>query len=630
MAANYQQVFLAILRADASQAVTEFRKVEGQVEQSTASSASKFTQFSSLAKGALVGVGAAAAFSLGKTAVNAAVDLNESVNAVNVTFGNASDEVLALGENSAKAFGLSTSEFNSLAVSFSSFADKIVGPGGNVADVIQDLATRAADFASVVNVDVNEAASVFMSTLAGETEAIRRFGKDVSAAAVEQYALEKGLVASKSEMTESIKVQARYGLLMEQTSGMADDFANTSGSLANQQKILSKELENAAASIGQKLVPAIESMMPAILVAVDGLELLATGVGGVFGAAETLGTKLGQVLSPWNAGAREANAAITDAFNASEAAAREFDMTLLDSVRSVEEAQQVARGYGLDAHAANTVTLEWKASQEKLGNTVYGTTQQWRELRYEQTYAADIGSELNLITELGSEAARKYGMAAQFAADETNNLYNEFVGLKNELSDRSDFLTMAQGFDDIETAATEAFEAAATGSTDAASKARDFEQAVIDQKLRVLEFGESIAGLPEQSTTDILALIDAGKFDEAERRLQNLARPRDVAFQPRVIGGTRIRMDEFGNLQQFADGGVVAGPRGSAQLVMAHGGETILPTHKTGLPGGGPGVVNNYAVNVSANSFTNGIVVGQQIVEALKKYERANGTSWRS
>jgi hypothetical protein len=92
MAANYQQVFLAILRADASQAVTEFRKVEGQVEQSTASSASKFTQFSSLAKGALVGVGAAAAFSLGKTAVNAAVDLNESVNAVNVTFGNASDE----------------------------------------------------------------------------------------------------------------------------------------------------------------------------------------------------------------------------------------------------------------------------------------------------------------------------------------------------------------------------------------------------------------------------------------------------------------------------------------------------------------------------------------------------------
>jgi hypothetical protein len=624
MASNYQQVFLALVKADASQAVTEFRKVEGQVEQSTASSASKFTQFSSLAKGALVGVGAAAAFSLGKTAVNAAVDLNESVNAVNVTFGNAADEVLALGENSAKAFGLSTSEFNSLAVSFSSFADKIVGPGGNVADVIQDLATRAADFASVVNVDVNEAASVFMSTLAGETEAIRRYGKDVSAAAVEQYALEKGLVASKSEMTEAIKVQSRYGLLMEQTSGMADDFANTSGSLANQQKILSKELENAAASIGEKLVPAIESMMPAILIAVDGLELLATGVGGVFGAAETLGTKLGQALSPWNAGAREANAAITDAFNASEAAAREFDMTLLASVRSVEEAQQVARGYGLDAHAANTVTLEWKASQEALGVAVAGTMGEWRELRYEQTYAADIGAELNLITQLGSEATREYGMAAKFAADETNNLFNEFKGLKDELSDRSAFLDMAQGFDDIESAATEAFEAAATGSDDAARKARDFEQAVIDQKLRVLEFGESIAGLPEQSTTDIVALIDAGKFDEAERRLQNLARPRDVAFQPRVIGGTRIRMDEFGNLQQFADGGVVGGPRGSAQLVMAHGGETILPTHKGGV---GLAAGNTYNLTV----HTTQPVTGAYLMDEIKKWERRNGSlPWES
>ncbi|HEY3485469.1 MAG TPA: hypothetical protein VGK49_08785, partial [Ilumatobacteraceae bacterium] len=411
MASNYQQVFLALIKADASQAVTELRKVDGQIEQATASGVSKFNKFSTVAKGALAGVGVAAAVSLGKTAVNAAVDLDESVNAVNVTFGRAADDVLAIGENSAKSFGLSQAAFNSLAVTFSSFAEKIAGPGGDVAGVIDDLATRVADFASVMDLDLSEATQVFMSTLAGETEPIRRFGKDMSAAAVEQYALAAGLVESKSELTEGIKVQARYGLLMQQTSNTAGDFANTSDSLANQQRILSAELENAAASIGQKLVPAIQEMMPAIMVAVDGLGLFATALGGVFGAAEAVGTTLGRVLSPWNEGAREANAAITNAFNASEEAAKEFDLAMLDSARSVEDARQIAVDYGLDAHATNTVVLDWIATQESLGNTIHGTTDEWRNLRYEQTYAADIGSEMNLIAELGEEAMREWGNA---------------------------------------------------------------------------------------------------------------------------------------------------------------------------------------------------------------------------
>jgi hypothetical protein len=32
--------------------------------------------------------------------------------------------------------------------------------------------------------------------------------------------------------------------------------------------------------------------------------------------------------------------------------------------------------------------------------------------------------------------------------------------------------------------------------------------------------------------------------------------------------------------QWLDEGGIVAGPRGSAQMVVAHGGETVLPTHK--------------------------------------------------
>jgi len=199
-----------------------------------------------------------------KSAVSAASDLGESINAVNVTFGEASAGILALGENAATAVGLSSREFNSFAVQFSGFTQQIAGDSGDVVAVTDELTTRIADFASVMNQDIPDAAQVFQSALAGETEPIRKFGIDMSAAAVEAHALATGLVASKSEMTEAIKVQARYSLLMESTNKVAGDFANTSDSLANQQRILAASLDDAKATIGQALIPALESVLSAV------------------------------------------------------------------------------------------------------------------------------------------------------------------------------------------------------------------------------------------------------------------------------------------------------------------------------------------------------------------------------
>ena len=199
-----------------------------------------------------------------KSAVSAASDLGESINAVNVTFGEASAGILALGENAATAVGLSSREFNSFAVQFSGFTQQIAGDSGDVVAVTDELTTRIADFASVMNQDIPDAAQVFQSALAGETEPIRKFGIDMSAAAVEAHALATGLVASKSEMTEAIKVQARYSLLMQSTNKVAGDFANTSDSLANQQRILAASLDDAKATIGQALIPALESVLSAV------------------------------------------------------------------------------------------------------------------------------------------------------------------------------------------------------------------------------------------------------------------------------------------------------------------------------------------------------------------------------
>lgn len=190
-----------------------------------------------------------------KGSIEAASTLSESQNAIKVTFGEASDAIAKLGEDSAKRLGLATSDFNGIAVQFSSFADKIAGPGGDISAIIDDISTRGADFASVMNLDVTESLAAFQSGLAGETEPLKKFGIDLSDAAIKQYALANGISDGSSEMTEAQKIQARYGALMEQTSKTAGDFANTSDGLANSQRIANAEMENARARMGEALLP---------------------------------------------------------------------------------------------------------------------------------------------------------------------------------------------------------------------------------------------------------------------------------------------------------------------------------------------------------------------------------------
>lgn len=202
-----------------------------------------------------VGVGAIAVAS-----VNQASLLAESANAVNVTFGDQAAGITALAEAAANGVGLSTSEFNGLAVQFAGFAKSIAGEGGDVVGTIDDITKRASDFASVMNLDVADSAALFQSALAGETEGMRKYGVDLSAAAVETYALSDSTINMADGFSEAEKVQARYGLLMRETEKVQGDFANTSDGFANVQRRLGATVKNLAAKFGMALLPILEQV----------------------------------------------------------------------------------------------------------------------------------------------------------------------------------------------------------------------------------------------------------------------------------------------------------------------------------------------------------------------------------
>jgi phage-related protein len=223
---------------------------------------SSLKKFAGLAVAAFATIGGAQFL---KDSIKQASDLGESINAVNKAYGDYAKDVLALGDDVASRLGLSTVDFNAAAVRFSAFAERIAGEGGNVAGVVDGLTERAADFASVYNIEVSEALRVFQSGLSGEAEPLKRFGINLLDSEVKAYAYANGIANVGAQLTETQKVQARYGLLLESTAKTQGDFADTSDGLANSQRILQANMKNLQAQVGEGLTPVLASFTSALV-----------------------------------------------------------------------------------------------------------------------------------------------------------------------------------------------------------------------------------------------------------------------------------------------------------------------------------------------------------------------------
>lgn len=193
--------------------------------------------------------------------IRQASNFQESVNAVKVTFGDLSDEILDYGKNSARTLGLDKNTFNEYAVAFSNWAGTLAGNGKNSADIINELMVRGSDFASVYNLEVADALRLFQAGLAGETEPLRRFGIDMTMAGIEAYALANGIWDGENAMTESEKVMARYGKIMESTNKTQGDFARTSDMLANATRITKETWEEFQMALGALFLPTIQNIV---------------------------------------------------------------------------------------------------------------------------------------------------------------------------------------------------------------------------------------------------------------------------------------------------------------------------------------------------------------------------------
>ena len=133
----------------------------------------------------------------------------------------------------------------------------------------KNLTQLAYDEGSYWNKDVAETFTAMSSAISGEIEPIRRLGIDLSQARLQQELLALGFNKQVSSLSQADKAVLRYIAIMKQTANVQGNLAQTIQSPANQIKILKVQLDMLAKSVGSLLYPALKSILPPLIAAVQ-------------------------------------------------------------------------------------------------------------------------------------------------------------------------------------------------------------------------------------------------------------------------------------------------------------------------------------------------------------------------
>jgi hypothetical protein len=198
----------------------------------------------------------------GKECIDLASDLTEVQNIVDTVFGaEGSSKIEEFSSAAAEQFGLSELAAKQYTSTLGAMLDSMGLADGQILEMSTSLAGLAGDMASFYNLDPEAAFEKLRSGISGETEPLKQLGINLSQANLSAFALSEGMETAYSKMTEAEKATTRYNYIMSVTANAQGDFAKTSDSVANQQRILSLNFDTLKATIGEALLPVVTKFL---------------------------------------------------------------------------------------------------------------------------------------------------------------------------------------------------------------------------------------------------------------------------------------------------------------------------------------------------------------------------------
>jgi hypothetical protein len=258
------------IRADTSKVQPDLDKMERQVTGSAQSAASGFARaFATVAIGAGI-----------KKSIDAATQLEQAVGGTTAVFqenagvvedwAKSADEAVGLSERAAREF---TSQIGAALQGYGFAVDE-------AADKSIELTTLGADLAATFGGTVPEAVTALSAALRGEFDPLERYGVSLRASDIAARAVKDGLAETESTVSNYAKAQAALTIITEQSANAQGQFAREAGSAAGAAEISAAKAENAAASMGDNLLPVYTKV-------VEVLGTLADAFGALPGSVQT-------------------------------------------------------------------------------------------------------------------------------------------------------------------------------------------------------------------------------------------------------------------------------------------------------------------------------------------------------
>lgn len=192
-----------------------------------------------------------------KDCIELGSDLSEVQNVVDVTFGSMSYQVNDFAKNAMESFGLSEKVAKQYMGTFGAMSKAFGNTTAKAYEQAAALTGLAGDVASFYNLTTDEAYTKLKSVFTGETESLKDLGVVMTQTALDEYALQKGMGKTTSQMSEQEKVALRLAFVQDRLATASGDFARTSDGWANQTRVLALRFDALRASIGQGLIAAL-------------------------------------------------------------------------------------------------------------------------------------------------------------------------------------------------------------------------------------------------------------------------------------------------------------------------------------------------------------------------------------
>lgn len=224
---------------------------------------------------------------LSKQAINMASDLEEVQNVVDVSFGSMADQVEAFANTAVRSYGMSALTAKRMASTFMAMSNgmDIAQEAGK--NMSLQLTALAGDMASFYNVGQDIAQTALNSIFTGETESLKKFGIVLTETNLEAFALSQGIKKSYQAMSQAEKVALRYNYVLNATKNAQGDFARTSGSWANQIRLLKEQWSQFLGILGKGLIQILTPMVKALNQMLASLISIGNAITKVFGGKTT-------------------------------------------------------------------------------------------------------------------------------------------------------------------------------------------------------------------------------------------------------------------------------------------------------------------------------------------------------